>query len=311
MEISDIRVRLVKDTNDRLKAVCSVTLDEEFVVRDVKVVEGTHGLFVAMPSRKLSVPCSKCRTQNHLRARHCNECGGKLPPARIPADADGREKAHRDIAHPITSAFRQAVQTRVLDAYRSECEEFDDEGQTSDTGDSDASDTGPSDVDTNDEKLTEYDTLIGDLKGRRDEPRGREQAERSGGGGRRGGGERGDRGGRRRGGPTRDDEQRPVTDGTVREEVAAAPAEVGFAVPEPTEPAGSERHADDDDAVSEIPSAVPRDGLRVEECCPASSKDNDVETCGADEPGPSDAASQPPPSDEDSDKGTAFGAGIL
>ena len=72
MEITEVRVRLVKDTNDRLKAVCSVTLDGEFVVRDVKVVEGTNGLFVAMPSRKLSAPGPKCRTQNHLRANHCN-----------------------------------------------------------------------------------------------------------------------------------------------------------------------------------------------------------------------------------------------
>ncbi|UCC31717.1 MAG: SpoVG family protein, partial [Phycisphaerales bacterium] len=126
MEISDVRVRLVKDVNQRLKAVCSVTLDREFVVRDVKIVEGTSGLFVAMPSRKLSVPCPTCRTQNHLRARYCNECGGKLPPARIPADADGREKAHRDIAHPITASCRESVQQRVLEAYQDECEQDED-----------------------------------------------------------------------------------------------------------------------------------------------------------------------------------------
>ena len=143
MEISDVRVRLVKDVNQRLKAVCSVTLDREFVVRDVKIVEGTSGLFVAMPSRKLSVPCPKCRTQNHLRARYCNECGGKLPPARIPADADGREKAHRDIAHPITATFRESVQQRVLEAYQDECERDEDagyaasdEGTEADHGDS-------------------------------------------------------------------------------------------------------------------------------------------------------------------------------
>ncbi len=122
MEISDVRVRMVKDAGDRLKAVCTVTLDNEFVVRDVKVVEGTNGLFVAMPSRKLTLPCPRCRTQNHLRSKHCNECGGRLPPARIPADENGREKAHRDVAHPINSAFRQRMQERVLEAFRLECE---------------------------------------------------------------------------------------------------------------------------------------------------------------------------------------------
>ncbi|MCH7592579.1 MAG: septation protein SpoVG family protein [Planctomycetes bacterium] len=120
MEISDVRVRLLTDTNDRLKAVCSVTLDEQFVIRDIKLVDGTGGLFVAMPSRKLSAPCPNCRTQNHLRARYCNECGKQVPAGRIPRDDSGREKAHRDIAHPITSTFRQAIQQRVLDAYEEE-----------------------------------------------------------------------------------------------------------------------------------------------------------------------------------------------
>ena len=120
MEISDVRIRLLTDTNDRLKAVCSVTLGEKFVIRDIKLVDGTGGLFVAMPSRKLSAPCPGCRTQNHLRARYCNECGKQLPAARIPKDDNGREKAHRDIAHPITAAFQQAIQERVLDTYEAE-----------------------------------------------------------------------------------------------------------------------------------------------------------------------------------------------
>lgn len=132
MEISDVRVRLVEDSNERLRAVCTVTLDNEFVIRDVKIVDGTHGLFVAMPSRKLTVPCPKCRTQNHVRARFCNECGQKLPPARVPADENGREKAHRDVAHPITAEFRQTIQERVLAAYQAEfgqagVEEFEEE----------------------------------------------------------------------------------------------------------------------------------------------------------------------------------------
>jgi DNA-binding cell septation regulator SpoVG len=158
MEVTDVRVRLVKDANDRLKAVCSATLDGEFVVRDVKVVEGTHGLFVAMPSRKLTAACPKCRTQNHLRARHCNECGVKLPHPRIPADADGREKVHRDIAHPITAPFRQTIQEHVLDAYRDACEQDEP--------------VSPPDVETGvatdaEENGSEYDSIIADLRGGR------------------------------------------------------------------------------------------------------------------------------------------------
>ena len=57
MEISEVRVKLVSNKDDRLKAFCSITMDNEFVVRDIKVIEGVGGLFVAMPSRKMILRC--------------------------------------------------------------------------------------------------------------------------------------------------------------------------------------------------------------------------------------------------------------
>lgn len=123
MEISDVRVKLIEEPNDRLKAVCSITLDEVFVVRDLKVVEGTSGLFVAMPSRKLTAHCPRCRSKNHLRARFCNDCGSKLPPPRTGGgDPESRTKLHRDIAHPINTEFRELVQERVIQAFHQELE---------------------------------------------------------------------------------------------------------------------------------------------------------------------------------------------
>ena len=80
MNITDVRVRkMLKESN--LKAVASITIDDDFVVHDIKVVEGEKGLFIAMPSRKA---------------------------------ADGE---YRDIAHPINSATRSNIQEIVLDAY--------------------------------------------------------------------------------------------------------------------------------------------------------------------------------------------------
>ena len=80
MNITDVRVRkMMKESN--LKAVASITIDDDFVVHDIKVVEGEKGLFIAMPSRKA---------------------------------ADGE---YRDIAHPINSATRSNIQEIVLDAY--------------------------------------------------------------------------------------------------------------------------------------------------------------------------------------------------
>ncbi|MHC4629285.1 MAG: SpoVG family protein, partial [Planctomycetota bacterium] len=60
MEITEVRAKLVSNKDDRLKAFCSITMDKEFVVRDIKIIEGANGFFVAMPSRKMSDHCEKC-----------------------------------------------------------------------------------------------------------------------------------------------------------------------------------------------------------------------------------------------------------
>jgi len=80
MKITDVRVRKVAKEG-KMKAVVSITIDEEFVVHDIKVIEGEKGLFIAMPSRKAS---------------------------------DGE---YRDIAHPINSLTRDSIQTMILDRY--------------------------------------------------------------------------------------------------------------------------------------------------------------------------------------------------
>ena len=80
MNITDVRVRKISKEG-KMKAVVSVTIDDEFVVHDIKVIEGEKGLFIAMPSRKSS---------------------------------DGE---YRDIAHPINTATRDRLQAIVLEAY--------------------------------------------------------------------------------------------------------------------------------------------------------------------------------------------------
>ncbi|MBP3719602.1 MAG: septation regulator SpoVG [Eubacterium sp.] len=80
MEITDVRVRKV-DKEGKMKAVVSITIDNEFVIHDIKVIEGEKGLFIAMPSRKSS---------------------------------DGE---YRDIAHPINSETRSRIQELILTKY--------------------------------------------------------------------------------------------------------------------------------------------------------------------------------------------------
>ena len=80
MQITDIRIRKV-DKDGKMKAVVSITIDDAFVVHDIKIIEGEKGLFIAMPSRKAS---------------------------------DGE---YRDIAHPLNSGTREKIQKMILDKY--------------------------------------------------------------------------------------------------------------------------------------------------------------------------------------------------
>ncbi len=81
MKVTDVRIRKV-EKEGKMKAVASITLDDEFVVHDIKIIEGEKGLFIAMPSRKAS---------------------------------DGE---YRDIAHPINSVTREQIQNLILEKYQ-------------------------------------------------------------------------------------------------------------------------------------------------------------------------------------------------
>ncbi len=85
-KITEVRIRKITRA-EKMKAIVSVTINEQFVVHDIRIIEGTKGLFVAMPSRRIP--------------------GGGF----------------RDIAHPISSEFRTHLQQKVLDAYAAELEE--------------------------------------------------------------------------------------------------------------------------------------------------------------------------------------------
>lgn len=122
MEITEVRVKLVRNRDDRLKAFCSVTMDNEFVVREIKVIQGTGGVFVAMPSRKMADHCEKCGGKNHLRAKFCNNCGAQLQENRAKKNFKGKVKLHADIAHPINAQCRRRIQEKVIAAFKQEVE---------------------------------------------------------------------------------------------------------------------------------------------------------------------------------------------
>lgn len=84
LKISDVRIRFVKKEDSKLKAVASITIDDCFVVHDIKVIEGTDGPFIAMPSRRTS------------------------------------EGEFKDIAHPLNTETREDLKNAILAAYNEE-----------------------------------------------------------------------------------------------------------------------------------------------------------------------------------------------
>lgn len=126
MRVTEVRIKLVDDNtqqgNDRLRAFCSITIDNAFVVRDLRLIEGANGLFVAMPSRKLTDRCPKCRQKNPLTARYCAYCGIRLPERPLPRDEEGRLRLHQDVAHPVNQRCREMIQRAVIEAFHRELE---------------------------------------------------------------------------------------------------------------------------------------------------------------------------------------------
>jgi len=132
MQITEVRIFLKEGPDKKLKAYATLTFDDCFVVRNVKVIQGNKGLFVAMPSRKVRESCPKCHYKNSIRSKYCNQCGGSLPQPQQPAQSSSsaRQSEHRDIAHPITLECREMIQSRVLAAYEEEAKKSPSERTT-------------------------------------------------------------------------------------------------------------------------------------------------------------------------------------
>ena len=141
MEITEIRIKLMEESGERLQAFCSITFDDAFVIRDLKIIDGTNGPFVAMPSRKLTAHCPQCHAKNHLRAQFCNQCGSRQRVDRAALDEDGRAKLYADIAHPINSACREMIQECVIREFYDELDRVKQPGYVSSYDDFDHEDS--------------------------------------------------------------------------------------------------------------------------------------------------------------------------
>lgn len=141
MNITEVRIKLMESSEDRLRAFCSITIDDCFVIRDLKIIDGSSGPFVAMPSRKLAGHCPRCRYKNHLRAKFCNQCGTGVS---LDAEfADSPQKLYADVAHPINSDCREVIQDAVIEEFEAELARASEPGYRSRYDDDFGEDAGP------------------------------------------------------------------------------------------------------------------------------------------------------------------------
>jgi len=161
MEITEVRVRLVQESSqDKLRAFVTMTFDNDFVVREVKVIEGDQGLFVAMPSRKAMERCRHCGGRNVVQAAYCNQCGKELP--QTPPARGGRDKVYLDVAHPINAECRKQIHDAVVAAYEEELRsESGSEPRPARSRQEDGADDEPEDdeVPPNDEEEVEEEVV--------------------------------------------------------------------------------------------------------------------------------------------------------
>lgn len=116
MQVTNVEITTNSEhEGGKLLGFATVTFDNCFVVLDIKIIRGTNGIFVAMPSRKITETCQACYTKNHLQARFCNGCGIRLQPKG--GAGEDRIKLHCDVAHPINVPCRTAIEQAVISAY--------------------------------------------------------------------------------------------------------------------------------------------------------------------------------------------------
>jgi stage V sporulation protein G len=116
-QITDVKISLNSEERGKLKALVTMTLDNVFVVRDLKIIDGKKGLFVAMPCTQLTERCPRCNRKNSLNSRYCSNCGRSLVIRGKP-DSDKRKEEYRDIAHPICRECRDYIENTIVGVYK-------------------------------------------------------------------------------------------------------------------------------------------------------------------------------------------------
>lgn len=142
-QITDVSVGLTRNELGKLRAFVTVEIDHSFVITDIKIIEGRHGLFTCMPNRKVTDKCPQCRKRVALDYNYCGYCGAKQPGGKLvcfccdgwgfhkvvqpsggiaeedcaECRGEGVTSPFVDVVHPIDNECRNYINREVLAVY--------------------------------------------------------------------------------------------------------------------------------------------------------------------------------------------------
>lgn len=111
IRITEITIRKPQYPDSRLLAFVTVVFENSFAVSDLRLLQLKDGPFLAMPSKKASAPCEKCKRKNTFDCRYCGKCGELL---------GFRTEEHFDVSFPINNEFRKFMLNSILTKYKEE-----------------------------------------------------------------------------------------------------------------------------------------------------------------------------------------------
>ena len=123
MKVTEVRIKLAQKSgpDDRLLGFATIVLDNELIIRELRVIDGKKGIMVSMPSRRILHRCDRCGGKNDQMAAFCGHCGRRFP-LRDRSILDDTEKPQMfvDVCHPVRKCLRDEIHASVIHAYRME-----------------------------------------------------------------------------------------------------------------------------------------------------------------------------------------------
>ncbi len=116
MNITKVEITPAPYEDPKFMGYANIVIDDDFIIKDIKIIKSLKGYFIAMPSREKTDRCPECSAHNSLRNMFCGACGVQLPE--INEEINSRNsRLYQDVAHPINPATREQIESMVIESY--------------------------------------------------------------------------------------------------------------------------------------------------------------------------------------------------